>query len=82
MLPAAKRTLRQFVVENPSEANSATEVYLQVGTDEGDEWLLLAVLNQLLDQPFYEELRTQQQLGYIVQSGISETDGVRALGES
>ena len=38
----------------------------------GDEWLLLAVLSQLIEQPFYEELRTKQQLGYIVQSGISE----------
>lgn len=47
--------------------------------DEGDEWLLLAFLSQILDQPFYAELRTNQQLGYIVQAGIMEKEGVRGL---
>ena len=73
------RVLRQFTAPNPDELNSATEVYLQIGMDEGDDWLLLALLSQLLEQPFYGELRTKQQLGYIVQSGVTESDGVRAL---
>ena len=47
--------------------------------DEGDDWLHLALIGQLLDQPFYADLRTKQQLGYIVQSGVTESDGVRAL---
>ena len=47
--------------------------------DEGDNWLHLALLGQLIEQPFYEELRTKQQLGYIVQCGITEADGVRAM---
>ena len=73
------RLLQQFVAPNPNEQNSATEVYLQIGMDTGDNWLLLQVVSQLISQPFYGELRTKQQLGYIVQSAVSGSEGVRAL---
>ena len=73
------RTLRQYVAPNAAEANSATEVFCQVGKEEGDNWLCLAVLSQLIEQPLYGELRTKQQLGYIVQSSVSESEGVRSL---
>ena len=73
------RTLRQYVAPNKQEANSATEVYVQVGTDVGDDWVNLALIAQLLDQPFYGELRTKQQLGYIVQSSVTSSEGVRGL---
>ena len=33
----------------------------------------------MLDQRFYGELRTKQQLGYIVQSGVVESEGVRGI---
>jgi len=79
VLPVGRSLTQQFVAPNQAEANSATEIYVQVGMDEGDDWLLLALLGQLIEQPFYEELRTKQQLGYIVQSGVTEADGVRAL---
>ncbi len=78
VLPAG-RTLQQFVTPNALEVNSAIEVYVQIGVDEGDEWMLLALLAQLIEQPFYAELRTRQQLGYIVQAGVTETEGVRGL---
>ena len=29
----------------------------------GDTWLLLVLLSQILEQPYYEELRTNQQVG-------------------
>ena len=35
MLPTGKPLVRQYVAPNPEELNSATEVYVQVGTDEG-----------------------------------------------
>jgi hypothetical protein len=79
MLPEGERALRQFVAANPDEVNSATEVYLQVGRDEGDDWVLLALLNQIISKAFYSELRTKQQLGYIVQCGANEISGVRGL---
>ena len=70
---------QQFVATNAAETNSAVEVYLQVGPDQGDDWLLLTLLAQMVSKAFYSELRTRQQLGYIVQSGANEIDGVRGL---
>ena len=53
---------------------------LQVGRDDGGlTWRLLGLLSQLVDQPFYAELRTKQQLGYIVGSSVTESEGVRGL---
>ena len=51
-----------------------------MGRDDGGmTWRLLGLLSQLIDQPFYAELRTKQQLGYIVGSSITESEGVRGL---
>ncbi|EOD38401.1 peptidase M16 [Emiliania huxleyi CCMP1516] len=68
VLPAGERTLQQFVAASQAEVNSATEVYFQVGGDEADDWVLLTLLSQLM-----------QQLGYIVQCSANEIDGVRGL---
>ena len=43
--------------------------------DGGATWRLLGLLSQLVDQPFYSELRTKQQLGYIVGSSVTESEG-------
>ena len=72
-----------------------------MGLDEGDDWLHLLLLSQMIDKAVYAELlptsphlspslpisfkavyaelRTKQQLGYIVQCGSTEADGVRGL---
>ena len=34
----------------------------------GEEWVLLSLLSQYISKAFYSELRTNQQLGYIVQA--------------
>ena len=71
--------VRQFVGANAAEKNGACELFFQVGRDEGDDWALLALAAQLVEQPFYGELRTKQQLGYIVASAVAEEEGVRGL---
>ena len=77
-VPLAGAT-QQFAVANAAEPNSAFEMHLQVGSDEADNWLHLLLLSQMIDKAMYAELRTRQQLGYIVQAGVGELDGVRAL---
>lgn len=77
-LPLGK-TLQQFVTPSTTEGNSAIEVYYQIGQDDGDRWVVLSLLAQLMNKPFYASLRTRQQLGYIVQCGTNELFGVRAL---
>lgn len=78
-VPPLGTATQQFVARNAQEPNSATELYACVGPDEADRWVRLALLAQLLEQQFYEELRTRQQLGYIVQSAVTESEGVRGL---
>lgn len=72
-------TLQQFVAANPDEENSGVEIYFQVGPDQGDDWVLLTLLSQMLAKAYYTELRTRQQIGYIVQCNANEIDGVRGL---
>ncbi len=77
--PCGGRT-RQLVAPTREETNAAVEVYLQIGRDEGDDvWPYLSVLVRMLSKPFYSDLRTRQQLGYLVAASIDETAGVRAL---
>ena len=41
--------------------------------------MALEVLAAILEAPFYGELRTKQQLGYIVSSGVKQQREVRSL---
>ena len=50
-----------------------------MGPDEGEEWVLLALLNQYISKAFYSELRTKQQLGYIASGSQVEARGVYSL---
>ena len=70
---------RQFLATNPEESNSAAEVYLQIGGDEGEAWRYLSLLVRMVSKPFYNELRTRQQLGYLVAASVNEDAGVRGL---
>jgi len=57
-------------VPNSSEENSAVHVHFQAGVLEPPQQAALRMIAQVMREPCFNELRTQQQLGYIVQSGI------------
>ena len=71
---------RLLVTEpNPLNENSACHVMVQsLGTSNKDH-VLIELLNTVLDEPFYSDLRTRQQLGYIVASGIKGVAETRTL---
>lgn len=66
---------------NPDDSNSAVEVYYQVGPVDKDlrVGVILELLSDLLDKPAFHELRTKQQLGYMVFSGIRRQENVVGL---
>ncbi|KAL1511204.1 hypothetical protein AB1Y20_006018 [Prymnesium parvum] len=64
---------------NDQEVNSATEVYLQVGVDERPNSVLVEMAAQVISKPCYHQLRTIEQLGYIVFSGPRSDLGVLGL---
>jgi insulysin len=65
---------------NTDNANSAVLVQFQNGAREDLRGqLAMEVLGAMMANPFFTELRTQQQLGYIVNAGATSREGVRSL---
>ncbi|NRQ01014.1 insulinase family protein [Marinobacterium sp. xm-d-530] len=62
-----------------AHTDSALLLYLQADSDTAQARVETALINELLSTPFYTQLRTEQQLGYVVFSNllpIGETPGV------
>lgn len=60
-------------------ADSSVVLYLQGATDSLRERAEFAVLQNMLDAPFYTRLRTEKQLGYVVGSQIMPLNRVPGL---
>ena len=80
LTPHGHGSLVRSVEPNAADPNSAAVVYLQ-NSDRSDlrQQMAMEVLASIVEAPFYGDLRTKQQLGYIVSSGIKEERGVRSL---
>lgn len=64
---------------NASNNNAAVQVLFQsLGNSEKDH-MLIELLTAIIEEPFYNELRTKQQLGYIVASGVKAVEETRCL---
>lgn len=67
------------VEPNLNDDNSAATFYFQLPSRAPADYMFVELLNEVLEQPFYNSLRTQQQLGYIVYSGVKVREGVKYL---
>ena len=65
---------------NPENGNSASYVVLQNLLEDPKEHVLIELLANCVSEKFYEDLRTKQQLGYIVSSGIQALGKTRFIG--
>eukprot|EP00980_Cylindrotheca_fusiformis_P020700 scaffold7738_cov133-Cylindrotheca_fusiformis.AAC.9 len=65
---------------NPNNGNSATYVVIQSLSEDPKEHVMTELLSSIVGEPFYEDLRTKQQLGYIVSSGVRPLGKTRFLG--
>jgi nardilysin len=61
---------------DPNEPNTAVEMYFQIGKDTLVDRCLVDLIAHIMDEPFYAELRTKQQLGYSVSCGARWTYGI------
>ena len=68
-------------VQHPQagQAQSAVRMHVQLGLLDVHAQAAATVLQAAIDTPFFAELRTKQQLGYVVQSGLSNHYGVVSL---
>lgn len=64
---------------NENDKNSAAIFYFQIATKDTKSQVLTELLGCALEQLFYNSLRTKQQLGYIVQSGVRTRVGYDSL---
>ncbi|RKP06928.1 Metalloenzyme, LuxS/M16 peptidase-like protein [Thamnocephalis sphaerospora] len=70
----------QRAVPNPDNVNSAIEYYCQVGdVSDTRARALLSLLAQVTNEPCFDQLRTKEQLGYLVFSGVRKQPGVMGL---
>jgi secreted Zn-dependent insulinase-like peptidase len=72
-------TPEQLSLFNADEPNSAVEVSLQAELDARPQTLIVELLCHILANPAFEQLRTKEQLGYIVQLGMRHDLGVVGL---
>ncbi|XP_066956310.1 insulin-degrading enzyme [Macrobrachium rosenbergii] len=68
-----------YKAENRIHRSSAVETYFQCGVQGTHQNMLLELLCQIIFEPAFDELRTKEQLGYIVWSGVRRANGTQGL---
>ncbi|KAL9320134.1 hypothetical protein ACSQ67_011973 [Phaseolus vulgaris] len=70
-LPSGANLVRDVSVKNKSEKNSVAELYFQFEQDFGLGSIKLKALidlfEEIVEEPFFNQLRTKEQLGYVVE---------------
>ena len=59
--------------------SSCIENYYQCGLQDTRQNMLLELFSQIINENCYNQLRTQEQLGYIVFSGVRRSNGAQGL---
>ncbi|CAM9553710.1 unnamed protein product [Scytosiphon promiscuus] len=59
-----------------NEDNSASQLLFQVSDRSIENRVLAQLLMSIMEDPYYDSLRTKQQLGYLVFSGVKLVEGV------
>ncbi|KAF0437767.1 a-pheromone processing metallopeptidase ste23 [Gigaspora margarita] len=78
-IPDGKKFVYSMDVPDEKEINSAIEYYVQVGDVQDRELRAkLALIGQISDEPSFDQLRTKEQLGYLVWSMVEEGIGSMA----
>ncbi|XP_074574217.1 nardilysin-like [Curcuma longa] len=80
--PSSSNLIRSVLVKNAQEVNSVAELYFQIEQDVGIEATRLRAITDLfsniIEEPCFNQLRTKEQLGYVVECGPRMT--YRVLG--
>ncbi|CAD5115557.1 DgyrCDS4521 [Dimorphilus gyrociliatus] len=68
-----------YIHNNEVHKDNAVEIYLQTGEQDTRSNMLLELFCQIISEPCFDILRTQEQLGYLVFSGIRRSSGAQGL---
>ncbi|PIA31419.1 hypothetical protein AQUCO_04900014v1 [Aquilegia coerulea] len=79
-LPSGANLVKDVRVKNKFEENSVVQVYFQIEVDTGQEATKLGALADLFEdivqEPLFDQLRTKEQLGYVVECSVRVTNRV------
>lgn len=64
---------------NEFHKSSCAELYLQCGMQNDQANVYVDLVTQILSEPCYNQLRTKEQLGYIVFCGSRKSNGVQGI---
>jgi nardilysin len=68
--PASADLIRDIKVKNKLETNSVVELYFQIEPEVGTKVInlkaLMDLFDEIVEEPFFNQLRTKEQLGYVV----------------
>ncbi|CAN8295237.1 unnamed protein product [Cochlearia groenlandica] len=70
--PLNAKLVRDVNVKNKSETNSVVELYYQIEPEEAQSTRMKAMLDlfhEIIEEPLFNQLRTKEQLGYVVECG-------------
>ncbi|KAL0797443.1 hypothetical protein Bca101_052617 [Brassica carinata] len=70
--PLSAKLVRDVNVKNKSETNSVVELYYQIEPEEAKSTRMKAVVDlfsEIIEEPLFNQLRTKEQLGYVVECG-------------
>ena len=65
--------------KNVKDPNTSVEHYYQIGPDNLEDAAMVDLIVQLMDEPFYDQVRTKEQFGYSVSCSEKWTGGVIGL---
>ncbi|XP_032591237.1 insulin-degrading enzyme isoform X1 [Drosophila grimshawi] len=68
-----------FEKENDYHKSSCTQLYMQCGAQTDYTNIMVNLVSQVLSEPCYDCLRTKEQLGYIVFSGVRKMNGANGF---
>lgn len=68
-----------YEVINDIQKPKAINIYYQVSFDDLDDTSKLLLIGQILSEPFFDYLRTKEQLGYVVYTKLREFSGVYGM---
>ncbi|CAH8339714.1 unnamed protein product [Eruca vesicaria subsp. sativa] len=70
--PLNAKLVRDVTVKDKSQTNSVVELYYQIEPEETQSTRMKAMLdlfNEIIGEPLFNQLRTKEQLGYVVRCG-------------
>ncbi|CAN6902863.1 unnamed protein product [Brassica oleracea] len=70
--PLSAKLVRDVNAKNKSETNSVVELYYQIEPEEAQSTRMKAMLDlfhEIIEEPLFNQLRTKEQLGYVVECG-------------